>query len=262
MQGMYLIEPQHCKTLFESVGEFYDYSSSADIALALWLSPDGVNGMCASIATHKGPPDDGKKALQKLREATPIAMDMMAAVPLLDFIHGQDEGFCNVPGNYWTSIPFTKKAMFSEKAYEWIESVNATRPGGGIIVLEPWFGADKAGRAVTKKGGREDATAFGARSVEFTVMLIAMFDPSSKEARDEAVSWVKAGKAAAEKIRMTTKEAQEYSGYTSAEDGITPISSSARLRKIKTKWDPDNLFARNQLNILPEGVDASATAEF
>jgi FAD/FMN-containing dehydrogenase len=93
-----------------------------------------------------------------------------------------------------------------------------------------------------------DATAFGHREARYAVNVIGTWSDAADD--DRAVRWVRDYHEALAPF----SEAGGYTNFASGDDGGRAAdnygANYARLAEVKRRWDPDNLFHRNQ-NIAP-----------
>jgi FAD/FMN-containing dehydrogenase len=197
----------------------------------------GVAGM------HAGPQDDAERALQPLRALGPI-VDLWQPMPYT-VVQGLIDG-ANPYGrrNYWRAyhVEDCSEAvveLFAERA----ESIPS--PFTSFLMVN-------SGGAVARVG--ENDTALGDRSPPFNVHLNGMWEG---DADGENIAWV----------RETTEAFRPHIASGMALNFITEIGDAEleeswgsrlqRLRSLKAKYDPTNLFRLNQ-NIEPAAKQTAA----
>jgi FAD/FMN-containing dehydrogenase len=186
---------------------------------------------------HAGPAEDGERLLAPLRDfGTPTA-DLVGPT---SYVAHQAAG----PGirglrNYWTAdfyngLPDAAVDILAEAAISPVSPFSNIfiAPGGGAAARVP-----------------EDATAFGERSAAFNIHYLSSWPDAADDARNIART-----KAVSQAMKPWAT-GRVYLNYIGNEgqariDGAFGEAKMARLRALKAKWDPDNLFRYNQ-NIAP-----------
>ena len=186
---------------------------------------------------YAGPIEDGEKALAPLRAFGPPAADLVAPItyPELQASGPSFPGF----QNYWTADFMTG---LPDEAIE-VLAAAGTRPVSPMspIIVVP--GGDAVSRV------SDDETAFGERRAPFNIHYLSSWpnpaDNADNIARTKEIS---------QSMKPWTT-GRVYLNYI-GDEGQGRIESSfgpeklARLRVLKAKWDPHNLFRHNQ-NIRP-----------
>jgi hypothetical protein len=186
---------------------------------------------------YAGDPDEGARVLAPLRAFGPPAADLLQPTPYPVL---QTQG-ANFPGiqNYWTAdflhqLPDEAIDLYAQLA------LSPISPQSAIIMV--------AGGGAPSRVD-EEATAFGMRTAPWNVHYICGWtDPADNARNIERVKAV----ASVLKPWATGRVYLNYIG----DEGQARIESSfgptklARLRALKTKWDPENFFRHNQ-NIPP-----------
>jgi hypothetical protein len=190
------------------------------------------------VCCHAGPVEDGEAAYQPLRDFGP-AMDMLQPMPYVAVQTLLDAANPKGLLNYWTADFYDD---LPDEALDVLAS-RATRPVSTMsqVIVMP------GGGAIARVA--EDAMAFGERKARFNVHYLSMWaDPAESETnivytRDLAGSmqpW-STGRAYLNFL------GDEGTGRVEAAFGPAKWQ---RLRELKKKWDPQNLFRLNQ-NIPP-----------
>jgi FAD/FMN-containing dehydrogenase len=190
------------------------------------------------VCCYAGPVEDGEAAYKPLRDFGP-AMDMLQPMPYVAVQTLLDPANPKGRLNYWTGdfyddLPDEALDILVSKATQPVSTMTQiiVIPGGGAIERVD-----------------EDAMAFGERKSRFNIHYLSMWtDPAESETniaytRDLAGSmkpW-STGRAYLNFL------GDEGTGRVEAAFGRTKWQ---RLRELKTKWDPQNLFRLNQ-NIPP-----------
>jgi len=210
------------------------------IAPPLPFIPENRHGntFCVMVVCWTGPPEQAAKAIAPFREAAHVVAEFIGPMPY-PAMNSLFDGL--VPSglqHYWKAVyakDLTEGAIKAHMKYgPKVPAVNST------VHIYPINGAahDVA----------PEATAFGHREAKFATVIAGMWpDPKQNEAN---IRWVKDYYAA-------LAPHSEQGGYINfaADDDMNRVaanfgSSFDRLRKLKTKYDPDNRFRINQ-NIAP-----------
>ncbi|HEV8361045.1 MAG TPA: FAD-binding oxidoreductase [Candidatus Thermoplasmatota archaeon] len=208
-------------------------------AAALLTSPDGAP-VVAVLACHCGPPADASQALKPLRDFGPPAADLFAPRSYADMQRLLDASWPPGRLHYWKSS-FLR--TLSDDAIATMVAHAAAAPSPlSAVVLQQMHGA------ASRVGPR--ATAFAHRAEQWDFGIYAMWtDPS---ATDKNVAWARA-------FWDAMQPFLERSVYVNnlGDEGDARVRSAygpnyERLAAVKRRYDPSNLFSRNQ-NILPGG---------
>ncbi len=195
----------------------------------------GVGGM------YVGDPDEGERVTSSLRElATPL-LDMSRTTTYLELQGSLDAYFPAGLRYYWKALYLDG---LPDDAVEQTVAFGASRPSARtLIVIRHCAGA-------MARVGAED-TAFGDRSSEFMLSIDSTWgDPAEDEVN---IDWTRAYWRDAHRFSQQGKIYFNFPGLL--EEGETAVRSSyganhERLTRIKTQYDPENLFRHNQ-NIRP-----------
>jgi FAD/FMN-containing dehydrogenase len=193
-----------------------------------------------AFAVYAGPVQQGEAVLQPVRElGTPVA-DMSGPQPYVAIQSALDAAFPNGLRYYWKSFSGSR---LSDEFADALAALCAGRPTPQTLV-----GLRSLGGAM----GRipEEATAYANRGAHFNLSIDATWqDPADDE---RIVAWVRQGWAS---MRELT-DASDYVNFAGLGEENDRLAQSAygrnfdRLRAIKRKYDPDNLFHGN-VNIAP-----------
>jgi FAD/FMN-containing dehydrogenase len=208
---------------------------------AFTTTPDGSGTkIVAIVACHLGTPEDGQAVAAKLRSFGTVALDAMGPIPYSALNGILDAGFPAGAGNYWKSVFLPR---LQEQAIEVIVSAYERCPSPvSKIVVEHFHGA--AARVPI------DATAFALRDVGFNTLVLGQWMDRAQESA--TIDW----------CRKTSAELQPFIGarrylnYLGADEDADQAAVAAygpnlaRLRTLKRKYDPDNVFHLN-VNIAP-----------
>ncbi len=190
------------------------------------------------VCCYAGPVEEGERAFKPLRDLGP-AMDMVQPMPyvavqtLLD--HGNPKGRLNYwTGDFYDDLPDEALDILVAKATQPVS------PMSQMIVLP-------GGGAITRVD--ENAMAFGQRQARFNIHYLSMWSDPAETDRNIAYTKDIAG---AMKPWSTGGAYLNFLG----DEGQARVEAAfgsakyKRLRDLKTKWDPQNLFRMNQ-NIPP-----------
>jgi FAD/FMN-containing dehydrogenase len=193
----------------------------------------------AIIAAFAGPFDEGGRALAPLRDFGPPLLDLIRPMAYTELQALTENAFPPGARYYWSADSFR---ALPDAAIDVLASRTAEHrsPLGSTIIIP---GGGAAARI------HEDATAFGQRSAPWNIhYLTAWRDPG-----DDA-SNIGYTKSLAQAMKPWTT-GRVYLNYV-GDEGEARIEASfvaekmARLRALKAKWDPDNVFQHNH-NIRP-----------
>jgi FAD/FMN-containing dehydrogenase len=214
-----------------------------------WMPPDPAlppavhdQDVFMVAAIHTGPAGEGREVLQPLRElGTPLA-DLGHEMPFRAFQSILDPFFPKGElSSYWKSVYLDE---LSDDLVDLIVRRGVRRPAPLTMVHVPMLGGAMA---------RVDpeATAFGDRSAPF--MLSVDGNWTDQATTPDAIAWVRDVVGEAE--RFSTRGT--YLNFSGQEETAGPDLVDAaygdnltRLKDIKARYDPDNLFRMNS-NIPP-----------
>ena len=203
--------------------------------------PEPVRGqpVIGVVCCYAGDPAEGEKAFGPLLEFGPPGLAMVQPMPyvavqqLLDAANPKGlRGYWS--GDFFAELPDEAVDVLVERATKPVSPFTQTIlvPGGGAIARVD-----------------EDAMAFGNRQDAFNLHYLGMW--SDAAADDENIAWTR-GLSGAMKSWTTGRVYLNFladEGQGRIEAGFGP-EKYTRLRELKRKWDPQNLFRHNQ-NIPP-----------
>jgi FAD/FMN-containing dehydrogenase len=192
-----------------------------------------------AVVSYNGPMEDGEEVLRPIREFGPPAVDLIRPMPYVALQRLLDPANPKGLENYWTADFF---AGLPDDAIDVFVS-HATRP------VSPWTQI-----ALVPGGGAmaridEDATALGQRDAPFNVHYLSMWAETADAEKN--ITYTREF-ATAMKPWTTGRTYLNFIG----DEGPGRVEAAfgpqkfARLRRLKAKWDPENLFRHNQ-NIPP-----------
>jgi FAD/FMN-containing dehydrogenase len=208
----------------------------------LGTAPDGSgNRIVAVVACHCGSPTDGQAAVAKIKSFGTLVMDAMGPIPYGTLNVMLDAG--NPPGvlNHWKSAFIH---TLDDTAIDALIAAYERCPlPTSQILVENFHGA--ASRVPV------DATAYALRDSGFNIVMLGLWkDPAHSDA---ATSWCRESFAAMQPF-VGPRRYMNYLGPDDEADGAAVAAygpNLPRLRKLKRRYDPENLFHLN-VNIPPE----------
>jgi len=204
-------------------------------------APDGSGTkLVGLVAAHCGTLADGEAALKPLKAFGPPVMDHLGPIPYSVQNTLIDASLPRGARNYWKS---NFMPALTDDAIDAILDAHARAPSPmSQIVIEHAHGA------VARVGVTD--TAFPHRSEGYNLLFLAQWMDPADDARNTA--WARDSYAA---MKPFFASAGRYVNYLDDDESGDPVAQAygpnyARLRQIKTKYDPTNFFRMNQ-NIKP-----------
>jgi FAD/FMN-containing dehydrogenase len=205
-------------------------------------APDGSGTkLAAMMVCHSGSLEAGAKAVAAVKQFGSPVMDAIAPMPYSAVNMLFDAGFPKGALNYWKS---NFLAALGDAAIDtMIERFAAAPSPMSALLLEHFHGA------ATRVSPPQ--TAFPHRSVGYNFLAVGQWLDASTSAAN--VSWTRDAYAAMASHFTTGR----YGNYLNGDEVVDDTAVSAafgpnakRLREVKRKHDPDNVFHLNQ-NIKP-----------
>jgi FAD/FMN-containing dehydrogenase len=206
----------------------------------LQTAPDGSNAkMIGLVAGHCGPVAQGEAALRPLKAFGPPVMDAMGPIPYTALNGMLDPAFPKGALNYWKAQFLTD---LSDEAIRTIIAGFQECPSPmSNIVIEHFHGA--ASRIPVT------ATACALRVTGFNVVIASQWqDPRETE---RGIKWARETFASLAPYLAPTRYVNYLEDDATDAAAVAYGPNLARLREIKTKYDPENFFKQN-VNILPK----------
>jgi FAD/FMN-containing dehydrogenase len=198
-------------------------------------------------AVYVGPPEEGARIMQPLRElATPL-LDMSGPIPFTALQTAFDPFFPKGRFYYWKS---TNVHDFSDACIDTILDAAANRPSH-LSDIPIWH----LGGAPSRVG--PEATAYGRRDAPYLVTAEATWTDSAQN--DTNILWARKLVAAMKPFSRGGLYLN-FAGFGEEKEAMLRDAYGQnydRLAVLKTRYDPANLFRMN-LNILPAAPAASA----
>jgi FAD/FMN-containing dehydrogenase len=189
---------------------------------------------------YAGPVEEGKRQFQSVGEmGAPIA-DMSGPRPYVEMQSDLDPLFADGQLYYWKSL-FADR--LSDEVIDEVVAVAAEKPSPQCL-----FALRSLGGAMGRVP--EDATAYGNRDALVNISIDNTWQDPART--DEMISWTRSAWA---HLRERTSGGVyvNFAGFGEEDDALTRAAygrNYERLREVKAKYDPDNLFRVNQ-NIQP-----------
>lgn len=187
---------------------------------------------------YAGDVEEGKQALQPLREVGEPIVDLIDTYPYTVFQQMLDAGYAPGARNYWKS-QFIEP--LSDEAIDLVVEYAATRPSPFTEIL-----IEHLGGAITHT--ESAATAYPHRDAPFTFNVFPRWEDPTED--EEHIAWAHRFFEA-----MTPHLAEGVYVNFLSQEGEERVKAAygdnyERLVELKTTYDPDNLFQMNQ-NIKP-----------
>ena len=210
------------------------------LAAGMLTAPDGSGAkLVGLIAAHCGSLPDGEKAVAPIKAFGPPVMDAMGPIPYSVQNSLLDPSFPKGALNYWKAQFLTDLSDGAIRTL--LERFEACPSPMSQMVIEHFHG--KASRVPVAD------TACALRTTGFNVVIISQWaDPKES---DRHMGWCRETYEALQPFFGTVRYLN-YLEYDAAGDPAALVygSNYARLRDLKTKYDPENFFHTN-VNILP-----------
>ena len=211
------------------------------LVCVLGTAPDGVTKIAAIGAGHCGQMPDGAAAMQPLKASGTPLVDMLGPIPYVQINGMLDAAFPKGALNYWKSHFLDQ---LSDQAIDaLIDRFAACPTPMGLVLLEHFHGA------ATRVPVGE--TSYALRSPGFNALLLAEWlDPRQTDA---CIGWARESYAAIQPFVGPRRYVNYFSDDDTADTALSAAygPNLARLRRLKSKYDPKNVFHLN-VNIRPE----------
>jgi len=203
-------------------------------------APDGSGTKLAAIVLcHCGPLSEGEKLAREIQGFGTPAMAAMGPMPYKEVNAMLDAAYPKGALNYWKS---SFLASLSDEAIDTlIGSFERCPTPMGQIILEHFHGA------VTRVA--PTATAFPHRAPGYDMLILSEWMDLADS--DRSIAWARETYGAMNAFLAPGR----YVNYLDDEEPGDPVAAAygpnfKRLRELKKKYDPENVFHRNQ-NIRP-----------
>lgn len=210
------------------------------VANSLTHAPDGSGRkLAAMLVSHSGSKAAAERALDRTRSIAAAVIDRLGPISYCDLNGLLDPSFPKLALNYWKSC-FV--ADLDDEVIGILTEQFARCPSqmSKLIIERPH------GQALRRT---PSDCAFPHRTPGFSVLILAQW--RDNEDTDENISWARETYAMLEPHALTGG----YSNYLGDDEEASRISQAfgdnyERLRALKSRYDPDNIFRLNQ-NIPP-----------
>jgi len=227
----------------KEVLRFYrDFTAGAPEELSAWAasltSPDG-HPMVAILACYAGPAEEGEEVVKPLREFGPPVMDMLQPMPYVNARSMLDESFPHGRFHHW------KSSIMSGLSDEAIDTLvdgfsGASSPYSSVLI-------EHLGGAVSRV--KQEETVFPHRAADYEVVIMPMW--TSADESESHIAW-------ADDLWQAIQPFSTGGAYVNylGNEGEERVRAAyfinfERLVMMKNKYNPTNLFCRNQ-NIKPQ----------
>jgi FAD/FMN-containing dehydrogenase len=225
--------------------EFYRDNTQAlpdehTVFATLTHAPDGSGTDVAALVTcHCGSPEEAEKATRPLKQFGSPILDAVGPMPYCQLNSMLDANYPKGALNYWKSSFLTE---LSDAAIgTMIDCFKRCPTPMGQLLLEHIHGA-------ASRVGVED-TAFPHRRVGYNFLVLAQWMQPADTSR--CIAWARETYERMQPFFASSR----YVNYLDDDETGDPVATAygpnyGRLRRIKAKYDPKNLFRMNQ-NIRP-----------
>jgi FAD/FMN-containing dehydrogenase len=212
----------------------------AMLVAGLQTAPDGSNAKVVGIVGgHCGPLEQGEAVFQSLKAFGPPVMDMMGPMPYAALNGMLDPAFPKDARNYWKAQFLTD--LSDEAIRTLIAGFQDCPSPMSHIIIEHFHGA--ASRVPVT------STACTLRVTGFNVVIASQWMESGETER--GIRWARETFASLAPYLAPTRYVNYLEDDAPNSAAVAYGPNLARLRAIKTKYDPENFF-RHNVNILPK----------
>ena len=203
-------------------------------------SPDGAAKLAGMVACHAGPLAEAARDVAPIKEFGQPLVDALGPISYEQMNTLLDAGYPRGMLNYWKSSFLD---TLTDDAIDTLVDCYARCPSPSAqILLEHFHGA--ATRVPV------DQTACPHRTAGYNFLVLGQW--SQPEDTERCTAWVRETFAAMQPFRAGAR----YVNYLNDDEGDDPAAAAygpnyARLREVKSKYDPGNVFRLNQ-NIPPQ----------
>jgi FAD/FMN-containing dehydrogenase len=214
-------------------------SDETMLLAGLQTAPDGSNAkLVGLVGGHCGSLEQGEAAMRAIKAFGPPVMDMMGPLPYTALNGMLDPAFPKGAYNYWKAQFLTD--LSDDAIRTLIACFEACPSPMSHIVIEHFHGA--ASRVPVS------ATACTMRVTGFNVVIASQWQDAAETER--GVAWARDTFVALTPYLAPTRYVNYLEDDASDPAMVAYGPNLARLREIKTKYDPENFF-RHNVNILP-----------
>ena len=192
------------------------------------------------VGAYAGTPEEAMRELQPLREFGTPVFDLSHTARYVDILSGFDPYFPDTQRYYWKSLSFNE---LTTEVVEAVAALGMEKPSRKSL-----FSLRILGGAMSRIP--EDATAYGNRDALYNLSIDTTWDDPADDER--MIAWTRE---AWSKVHELTGGGV-YLNFAGLGEDNDDLARGAygrnyeRLREVKRKYDPDNLF-RGNVNIAP-----------
>lgn len=203
----------------------------------LLTGPDGVTKLAAILAGHFGSPAEGEAAVRPIKQFGNPVMDVIGPMPYTTLNTMLDAGYPRGARNYWKSH-FIESGQLTDAAIDtMIDRFMKCPSPMGQILFENFHGA--ASRVAPTD------TAYPLRAEGYNLLFLSQWmNPSDDE---KGIVWGRESYAAAQPF-VGPRRYLNYMDHDDAADASLAAiygPNLPRLKQIKAKYDPENVFHVN-----------------
>jgi FAD/FMN-containing dehydrogenase len=217
-----------------------DLPDELTVVAALTHVPDGSGTkIAAMVPGHCGPAGDAVAALEPIKAFGTPVVDNLGPISYSALNQTFDAGFPKLVLNYWKSCFIDE---LSDEVIQILDEQFARCPSlASRLIVEHFHGA-------ALRPGPSD-TAFPHRSAGYSVLIISLWRERARD--EENIAWARETH---DRLAPYSRDAA-YSNYMDDDESMARVRQAfgenfPRLQTLKDRYDPANIFHRNQ-NIPP-----------
>ena len=210
------------------------------LVAALVTAPDGVTKLAAIAAGYFGPHEQGERAMQPVKAFGPAAMDAIGPIPYADLNGMLDGSYPRGARNHW-------KSHFCERLDDaaidaMVECFMRCPSPMGQVLVEHFHGA------ATRVAPAD--TAYALRAPGFNLLVLSQWQSAADDAA--GTSWARDSYAKLQPFVGRSRYLNYLDGDEAGDAALAAAygANLARLKSIKAKYDPGNVFHLN-VNVPP-----------
>ncbi|KAH6654367.1 hypothetical protein BKA67DRAFT_658670 [Truncatella angustata] len=248
--------------LVDFVNEFHGKTDGDQMFMPMMIcDPHTGARLCGASVFFNGTKEDGEAFFKPLRDLQPRLMDTIGAIPypkanmIADAMATPGRRYMFGGANFTCPLDIQTVKDAAEEFYKGLN-----KPGNEELRTSA-LAFEVIPQGKINEYGKEDKTSFSARQGKYNVATIVSWDTAEKdqEAKDIATKATSIFKAKYLKQAAETGEADTYYNYL---DPAVPTDrallktgrlfggKTPRLRELKAKYDPTNVFFKN-VNLMP-----------
>lgn len=210
------------------------------VVCSLTHAPDGSGRkLAAMLVSHFGSADQSGKALRQIRDIAPAAIDRLGPISYCDLNRLLDPSFPRLALNYW-------KSVFVETLSDPVKDILLEQFAACPSVMSKVIIERPHGAALRRDPA---STAFPHRSPGYSILILGQWATAGET--EENQFWVRE---TFDRLRSFSSSSA-YGNYLAEDDLEARVAEAfgenlGRLRALKDRFDPENVFHLNQ-NIRP-----------